>query len=141
MNKKILFISIIISLLFSFGILKAYKAFSGSNKYLFLMQIGAYSNYDNVLNVTNNLTHYLVSREGDLYKVYIAASSSDKTYDKLFSIYKDKFDIYKKCIDITNFDISDKIEKYDEAIMMAKSNEVIDLIVNDEFKMLSKYIN
>ena len=71
MNKKIILGVVIISLIFSIFIFKKYKASENSYKTLYVIQVGAYKDYENVIKNTRNFDNYIVYEENNLYKIFI----------------------------------------------------------------------
>lgn len=136
MNKKIIIISILASLLMSAAIYGYYIKNNKESK-IYLMQIGAYKNYDNVLKNTKDVSNYFVFKENDLYKVFIGVAASDEAYTKLLNIYGNDYNSYKKTINLSDKDLESKIIKYDSLINKVKTKEEIDLIVKEEIKMIS----
>ena len=136
MNKKYILLVIVIALAFSFLIYKTYKYKSENTNTIYLLQVGAYKNYDNVLNVTKELDNYILLEENDLYKVFAAVTMSNDVYSKLARYYSENFNSYKKTIRINDNELIDKIEKYDSLLNNVDTKEEVDLIVNEEMKML-----
>lgn len=137
--KKILGI-IGLSLLFSFTVFKAYQK---EEKYtpLYVIQIGAYKSYENVIKNTRTLENYLIIEEDDLYKIYIGITFSEEIYNKLVSTYGNESDIFKKTLKITNKDFIKKIQEYDKVILNTNNRNHLNLIIKEELKLFNNFLN
>ena len=136
MNKKIIVISVVTALMFSAAIYGYYIKIKKPSA-IYLMQIGAYKNYENVLKNTKGIENYLVLKENDLYKVFIGIAASDETYTKLLNVFGNEYNSYKKTITLSDKNLEDKIIKYDSLINKVNTKEEIDLIVKEELKIVS----
>ena len=87
MNQKILLILIIITCLFSCSIFGLYKRKSVVKNKYYLLQVGAYKNYDSISKKTKEYENYLVLKEEDLYKLYIGVTKDKEVYRKLVNLY------------------------------------------------------
>lgn len=138
MNKKLFAIITVVTLLFSFVI---YKLYNGEDKNLiYLMQVGAYRNYDNAIKLSEDLDNYFILKEDDLYKIYIGLTKSDEVYNKLVNLYASNISSYKKILNIYDEELDYKITKYDELLSKTNNKEDIDLIMKEEVKMINEYI-
>ncbi len=104
---------------------------------IYLMQIGAYKNYDNVIKNTKGIENYFVLKENDLYKVFIGITASDDVYTKLLKTYGNEYNSYKKTINLTDKELENKIIKYDSLINKVETKEEMDIIIKEEIKMVS----
>ena len=136
MNKKILILSILIALVFSFAIYGYYVNLNKKN-FIYLMQVGAYKNYDNAIEISKNIDNYFIIKEEDLYKVFIGITASDEVYSKLLDLYALEFNSYKKTVHLNDKELTNKIIKYDSLIKKIDSKEEVDMIIKEEFKLLS----
>ncbi len=71
MNTKKIIILLGISLLFSFIIFKKYSAEENNYKEYYILQVGAYNNYDNVIKNTKTLDNFMVYEDINMYKIFI----------------------------------------------------------------------
>ena len=116
MNKKFLLILIIITCLFSCSIFGLYKRKSVVKNKYYLLQVGAYKNYDSISKKTKEYENYLVLKEEDLYKLYIGVTKDKEVYRKLVNLYASTSSIYKKEITLSNQKFDDTLTKYDSLI-------------------------
>lgn len=130
-----------ITLLFSFVIFKAYNAEEEKYRVLYIIQIGAYKSYDNVIKNTRTLENYIIRKEGDLYKIYIAITFNEEVYNKLISLYGEKHDIFKKTLKITDKEFIEKIEDYDKVILNTNKTNNITIIIKEELKLFDNFLN
>ena len=132
MNKKIILILIIIVCLFTCGIFGLYKKEKPIYNKYFLLQVGAYKNYDSISKKTKEYENYLVLKEDDLYKLYIGVTKDDEVYKKLVNLYTNTSSIYKKEISISNKKFNDTLTKYDSLIKNSEDIKEINLIIKSE---------
>ena len=104
MNKKYLLIVILIASLFSFLIFKKYKSKNETIPSYYILQIGAYKNYDSVNKITKEYDNYIVKEEEELFKVFIGVTKSNEVYDKLINLYGVQSNNFKKKIKIKDKD-------------------------------------
>lgn len=130
-----------ITLLFSFIIFKAYYAKEEKFSTLYLIQIGAYKSYDNVVKNTRNLDNYIIKEEDNLYKIYIGLTFNDEVYDKLVNIYVPNTQTFKKSLNITNKEFIKKIKDYDNVILNTENKNNINIIIKEEIKLFNKLLN
>lgn len=141
MNKKIIIGVVVISLIFSFFIFKKYKANENSYKTLYIIQVGAYKDYENVIKNTRNFDNYIVYEEDNLYKIFIGLTFDKNIYDKLINIYVKDDNSFRKEIKITNDDFIKNINTYDTLIKNTSDKERLNLIIKEEMKLLKDLLN
>ena len=135
MNKKFLLILIIITCLFSCSIFGLYKRKSVVKNKYYLLQVGAYKDYDSISKKTKEYENYLVLKEEDLYKLYIGVTKDKEVYKKLVNLYASTSSIYKKEITLSNQKFDDTLTKYDSLIKNSEDIKEINLdIVKDYMK-------
>lgn len=145
MNKKIIIFSIIISILFSVYLYSSYKNKS-SNKYIneetiYLLQIGAYKNTDNVTKVTRLINYNYVEYDNGIYYIYIAITKDNEVLSKLKEYYSSRGnDIYVKEKKINNKSFLEYLSKYDNMIKETNDKELIEAIEKDILKKYEKII-
>ena len=100
MNKKIILILIALSLCFSFLMYKIYRKTENESTPIYLIQVGAYKDYNNLSEATKNYENYIVRKEEGLYKIFIGVTKDEEVLSKLLSIYLDGRDNYKKVLKI-----------------------------------------
>jgi len=140
MNKKIILGVVIISLIFSIFIFKKYKASENSYKTLYVIQVGAYKDYENVIKNTRNFDNYLVYEENNLYKIFIGLTFDKNIYDKLINIYVKDNSSFQKEIKVTNDEFIKNINTYDTLIKNTNDKERLNLIIKEEMKLLNKLL-
>lgn len=140
MNKKILLILIIITCLFSCSIFGLYKRKSVVKNKYYLLQVGAYKNYDSISKKTKEYENYLVLKEEDLYKLYIGVTKDKEVYRKLVNLYASTSSIYKKEITLSNQKFDDTLTKYDSLIKNSEDIKEINLVIKSELKFLEEIL-
>lgn len=135
MKYKKIIIPIILSLCFFLLIYKNYKNKKVEYKEIYILQIGAYKNYDNIINKTKYLDNYLIYEENNLYKIFVGVTLNNNTYNKLESFYKDD-STFKKVIKINNEEYIDNLKKYDTLINETNDKEVLNTIIKKELREL-----
>lgn len=140
MNKKFLLILIIITCLFSCSIFGLYKRKSVVKNKYYLLQVGAYKNYDSISKKTKEYENYLVLKEEDLYKLYIGVTKDKEVYKKLVNLYASTSSIYKKEITLYNQKFDDTLTKYDSLIKNSEDIKEINLVIKSELKFLEEML-
>lgn len=140
MNKKFLLILIIITCLFSCSIFGLYKRKSVVKNKYYLIQVGAYKDYDSISKKTKEYENYLVLKEEDLYKLYIGVTKDKEVYKKLVNLYASTSSIYKKEITLSNQKFDDTLTKYDSLIKNSEDIKEINLVIKSELKFLEEIL-
>ncbi len=140
MNKKFLLILIIITCLFSCSIFGLYKRKSVVKNKYYLLQVGAYKDYDSISKKTKEYENYLVLKEEDLYKLYIGVTKDKEVYKKLVNLYASTSSIYKKEITLSNQKFDDTLTKYDSLIKNSEDIKEINLVIKSELKFLEEIL-
>lgn len=140
MNKRFLLILIIITCLFSCSIFGLYKRKSVVKNKYYLLQVGAYKNYDSISKKTKEYENYLVLKEEDLYKLYIGVTKDKEVYKKLVNLYASTSSIYKKEITLSNQKFDDTLTKYDSLIKNSEDIKEINLVIKSELKFLEEML-
>lgn len=140
MNKKFLLILIIITCLFSCSIFGLYKRKSVVKNKYYLLQVGAYKDYDSISKKTKEYENYLVLKEEDLYKLYIGVTKDNEVYKKLVNLYASTSSIYKKEITLSNQKFDDTLTKYDSLIKNSEDIKEINLVIKSELKFLEEML-
>ena len=138
MNKKFLLILIIITCLFSCSIFGLYKRKSVVKNKYYLLQVGAYKDYDSISKKTKEYENYLVLKEEDLYKLYIGVTKDKEVYRKLVNLYASTSSIYKKEITLSNQKFDDTLTKYDSLIKNSEDIKEINLVIKSQLKFLEE---
>lgn len=140
MNKKFILILIIITCLFSCSIFGLYKRKSVVKNKYYLLQVGAYKDYDSISKKTKEYENYLVLKEEDLYKLYIGVTKDKEVYKKLVNLYASTSSIYKKEITLSNQKFDDTLTKYDSLIKNSEDIKEINLVIKSELKFLEEIL-
>lgn len=140
MNKKFILILIIITCLFSCSIFGLYKRKSVVKNKYYLLQVGAYKNYDSISKKTKEYENYLVLKDEDLYKLYIGVTKDKEVYKKLVNLYASTSSIYKKEITLSNQKFDDTLTKYDSLIKNSEDIKEINLVIKSELKFLEEML-
>ena len=135
MNYKKIIIPIILSLCFFLLIYKNYKNKKVEYKEIYILQVGAYKSYDNVINKTKYLDNYIIYKENDLYKIFLGVSLNNNTYNKLENFYNED-STFKKVIKISNEEYINNLEKYDTLINETNDKELLNTIIKKELREL-----
>lgn len=141
MIKKIYLLAVIIALLFSCGIYSLSKYKKNENKVAYLLQIGAYQNYDNALEFAKKLDSYTIKSENNLYKIIVGITMNDEVYNKLISYYGSDYETYKKTIKIEDKNLEKTIKMYDSVLKSLEDKEDINLILKEELKYIDNIKN
>lgn len=141
MNNKKIVVLLAIALFFSFLIFNKYNAKENKTKEYFILQVGAYSNYDNVIKLTKNLENYIVYKEDNLYKIFIGITTDTNVYEKLVNIYAKDINVFKKVIKIKNEELENKILNFDKVLKTTDKKGNINIIIKEELKLLENFLN
>jgi len=137
MNKKIIMICITLGSIFAFILYFLYKKNYEEIiiERVYMLQIGAYENYDNVVKITKNLDNYLIKKEDKYYKIIIGITKNTENLEKLKEIYKD-YNIYIKEEDITDEDFLNVLVKFDYLLNETNDEKIIKAILKE---VINKY--
>lgn len=141
MNIKKFSLLLLIALFFGFIIFKKYKATDKNYEEIFILQVGAYKDYENVTKVTKNYENYIVYEEDGLYKLFIGVSTNNETYNKLINIYASNIKTFKKTLKITDKEFIRKLKEYDELIKVTNKKENLNIIIKEELKLLKNILD
>lgn len=141
MNKKIMFLLISISIFLVAFITIKYFENKGSYVTYYILQEGAFKNYNGVIKITRNYNNYVISKEDELYKIYIGVTLDKEVYNKLISMYSKTSSTYMKKVNINNKEFYNKVRTYDNLIKNSDNLKEVDLIVKEELKLLKKILD
>lgn len=143
MIKKLFKVALPIFLSVLFGGVSAKLVFSNydkkitesiNGKKVYLIQVGAYSNYDNMVNNTL-INKYIYYQDDDgLFKSVIGITENKDNIEKIKSTYEGNVIVNEYYSD--NVNLNKKIEKYDLKLTNTTNNEEIKKIV---LEMLELY--
>ena len=141
MNKKIIFLLISISIFLVAFITIKYFENKCSYVTYYILQEGAFKNYNGVIKTTRNYNNYVISKEDELYKIYIGVTLDKDVYNKLISMYSKTSSTYMKKVNINNKEFYNKVRTYDNLINNSDNLKEVDLIVKEELKLLKKILD
>lgn len=141
MNKRIFFVLILVSLVFSLVIFKIYKSKKESDCTYYLVQVGAFKSYDNLSILSKKYENYIVREEEGLFKLFIGVTKSEEVYDKIIRMYSLTSSNYKKILRLNNKDFDRYITKLDELIKIANNQNETDTLVKEGLKELNKVLD
>ena len=141
MNKKIIFLLISVSIFLVVFITIKYFENKGSYVTYYILQEGAFKNYNGVIKTTRNYNNYVISKEDELYKIYIGVTLDKEVYNKLISMYSKTSSTYMKKVNINNKEFYNKVRTYGNLIKNSDNLKEVDLIVKEELKLLKKILD
>ncbi len=141
MNKKIIFLLISVSIFLVVFITIKYFENKCSYVTYYILQEGAFKNYNGVIKTTRNYNNYVISKEDELYKIYIGVTLDKEVYNKLISMYSKTSSTYMKKVNINNKEFYNKVRTYDNLIKNSDNLKEVDLIVKEELKLLKKILD
>ncbi len=142
MKLRIFGVCFIISVCFYYFIYSKYNKKEDNYTKVYLLQVGAYENYDNVVNVSKDYENYIVIKEDNLYKLLIGVTESEEVFDKFVKLYiKENKDYLKRDIKLTNKELEKNINKYDIVIKNTENIKEINLVVKEGLKEIKDFIN
>ena len=136
MNKKALLIVMLMGIVFASFLLYKYKNKDKgivNTETVYLIQIGAYQNYENVVKVTKTLPNYVIIEEDGTAKIIVGITKDNNNLEKLKQSYEN---IYIREEQIDNKEFLDYLTKYDYLLNETNNNETIKEI---NHKVLNKY--
>jgi len=130
MNKKVILIFIIVSVVFSsfiyFNYIKASNKKESQQLLLYFIQTAAFKKYENVSKLSKELKTFLVIKEEELYHVYIAITADKKNLEKLKAFYKENnYNICVKEKIVSDEKFIKQIKNYDYLLSETTDKEVI----------------
>lgn len=136
MNKKILLLMILLGIIFAGFLILKYKNKDIdvlSTETVYLLQIGAYQNHENVVKVTKTLPSYVIIEEDGKTKIIVGITKDNNNLEKLKKNYEN---IYIREEQIDNKEFLDYLTKYDYLLNETNNYETIEQI---NHKILNKY--
>lgn len=129
-----------ISLIFSFIIFKKYEAKKTNYVKYYILQVGAYKDYDNVMKNASNFENFIIHKEDDLYKLFIGITGSETVYSKLVNSYANNINAYKKEVKVSDETFIQNMKDYDKALMNTIDKNNMNMIVKIELELLSNLL-
>ncbi len=140
MNKKIVLVIVLISLVFGMGIYKHYKNSSKYDTKLYVLQVGAYKDYDNIVKNTKYYDNYMVYFEEGLYKLFVGVSLDQEVYNKIKDTYVKDISSIERIYVVNNDEFIENINKYDQVLKNTNDIENMNLIIKEELKLLEQVL-
>lgn len=139
-NLILIFFTILFGVLFGTFIYKTSKintkeTFKENNK-IFLLQYGVYSNEENMVNNTKNISDYFYFKDKKGYHVIIGIVENKNNYKKIGDSFGVSENIYLKEVNINNMEFLENLRQYENLIMDSNDDN---FIKNAEKQVLSKY--
>ena len=104
---------------------------------IYVLQQGVYSSLENVEKYTTHLDYYIVDKDNDYYRVYVAITHNKDNVEKLKKHYKSKGnDIYVRELEINSLEFFELIKQYDLLLENSSEGNEIEQI---EKQVISKY--
>ncbi len=129
---KVIIIAILfgglIAFLFYRDIKKEVNALTSKDNTINLFQVGVYKIYDNAINCKNNYDNAIIYEDNGLYRVIIAATSSNEVKTLLETFFANQdIKYYIKEIKV-NDDTIKKIKNYELVLLKTNNTDVINNI-------------
>lgn len=142
MNKKLVIGAVLISVLFGLYIYTNYKNEEKIDpEKIYLLQIGAYKNSDNVTKVTKMVNYNYVEYNNGIYYIYVGITNNKDVLDKLLKLYENKGNnIYIKEKKTTNKEFIEYLKAHDKIINSITEDKLIEEIEKEILKKYEKTI-
>lgn len=106
------------------------------NNSFYLLQYGVYSNEENMVNNTKNLSDYFYFKDKYGYHVIIGIVENKKNFKKIGDSFGVTENIYLKEVKINNMEFIENLRQYENLVSDSNDNN---FIINAEKQILSKY--
>ena len=106
------------------------------NNNFYLLQYGVYSNEENMVNNTKNLSDYFYFKDKYGYHVIIGIVENKKNFKKIGDSFGVTENIYLKEVKINNMEFIENLRQYENLVSDSNDNN---FIINAEKQILSKY--
>jgi len=135
------FVGIILAFLFYKDITKEVRALTKKEEIISLFQVGVFKNENNATNFANTFSSSIVFKDGDYYRVIIAAVYHEEAKKKLEAFFSlEEINYYLKEVRVNKSLIKD-IENFEKIILKSDNKEVINNVNNSILSLFSTYIN
>lgn len=139
MNKKIIIFSCLLGIIFAGIIYFKYKTTEEKRfEIIYMIQIGAYKNYENIEKNYEDVNKYLVKQGDDnLYHVYIGITKNEENVEKLKEFLKEKdYNIYIRDTHINSEEYINYLNTLDYMLKETNNEQVIYNVLENS---VSKY--
>lgn len=104
---------------------------------LYFIQIGVYSNLDDMKQKLSNIENYTYTKENDLYHVYVGITKNEENKEKIKEYFnKLGYDTYVKEFEIENENFNEVLTQYDILLKETNDEKTIATVCN---QILNKY--
>lgn len=104
---------------------------------LYFIQIGVYSNLDDMKQKLSNIENYTYTKENDLYHVYVGITKNEENKKKIKEYFnKLGYDTYVKEFEIENENFNEVLTQYDILLKETNDEKTIATVCN---QILNKY--
>ena len=136
-NLLILFFTILFGVLLGTYIYRSSNITTDEiNNSFYLLQYGVYSNEENMVNNTKNLSDYFYFKDKYGYHVIIGIVENKKNFKKIGDSFGVTENIYLKEVKINNMEFIENLRQYENLVSDSNDNN---FIINAEKQILSKY--
>jgi len=140
-NIKKIGLLLLVASTFAFFIFKHYKGATKEYEEIYIIQVGAYKNYDNVIKTTREYDNYIIYNEAGLYKIFIGVTNNNNIYEKLIKTYANGKSTFKKVLKITDDEFIKKIKNYDKVLSNTENKNNMNIIIKEELKLLERLLS
>lgn len=104
---------------------------------LYFIQIGVYSNLDDMKQKLSNIENYTYTKENNLYHVYVGITKNEENKEKIKEYFnKLGYDTYVKEFEIENENFNEVLTQYDILLKETNDEKTIATVCN---QILNKY--
>ena len=126
MKKNIIMIILAIAsgVVFTFFFLNKGVFYAKEEYSVYAFQVGAFKDYDNAKNLTNNIPSSIIVNEDTLYKVYVGIYKDIDLVNKMIVYFENKdINIYLKSIKV-NKEFYNNIDKFEKVLNNTEESNV-----------------
>lgn len=129
MNKRKILFSIFIGICFALFLFFNYREKEINPYKVYMLQIGAFKNYNNAISYVKNYDNYIIKEEDGMYKVVLGLSSNKDNINKIKEFYNfDDNNMYIKEENMSDKTFKEYLEKFDIIMSNVKNNKSINLL-------------
>ena len=130
MKKKILLIIITIGagILFTFYFLNKENIYAKEEYIVYAFQVGAFKNYENAQEYSQNFESFIIKQEDNLYKVFVGIYNNIDIVNKMIVYFENNnINIYLKSLNVSKKFYND-LENYEKIILNTEDTNVYNKI-------------
>lgn len=136
-----IFIGIVLAFVFYKDITREVRALTKKEEVISLFQVGVFKNESNATNFANTFSSSLVFKDGDYFRVIIAAVYHEEAKKKLEVFFSgEEINYYLKEVRVNKTLIKD-VENFEKIILKSDNKEVINNVNNSILSLFRTYIN